>query len=347
MTDASPRYDVVIPTIGRSSLGVLLERLAHEPLPASTRLWLVDDRKRDAAKDVASNDDAAGLASGVPRPLADRTSVVSSGGRGPAAARNAGWRASSAPWIVFLDDDVIPGEDWAEDLTRDLAGAADDGAVQARVTVPAPTDRPPTDRERNVARLATAAWITADLAVRRSVLEDVGGFDERFPRAYREDTDFQLRAERAGHPFRRGRRLTLHPPSAGPWWASIAAQRGNADDALLRALHGDGALDRGRRRRHELITAAAAAAAVAAMLGRRRLTVAAAAAWLLGTSELAAARIKPGPKDRREITTMLATSVVIPPAATYHWWRGRWRWRAARRERQDVYRRGPGESGVP
>lgn len=35
--------------------------------------------------------------------------MLSGGGRGPAAARNVGWRATSARWVCFLDDDVEPG----------------------------------------------------------------------------------------------------------------------------------------------------------------------------------------------------------------------------------------------
>jgi hypothetical protein len=57
---------------------------------------------------------------------------------------------------------------------------------------------------------------------------------------------------------------------------------------------------------------------------------AAAAAWSAGTAEFAAARIKPGPRDRREVATMLVTSAAIPPAAVAHWLRGWWRWRGAR-----------------
>ena len=39
----------------------------------------------------------------------------------------------------------------------------------------------------------------------------------------------------------------------------------------------------------------------------------AAALWAAGTGELAWARIAPGPRDRAEVTTMVLTSVAIPP----------------------------------
>jgi histidinol-phosphate phosphatase family protein len=48
----------------------------------------------------------------------------------------------------------------------------------------------------------------------------------------------------------------------------------------------------------------------------------AAIAWFSGTAELAWARIAPGPRTRDEITTMLATSAAIPPAAVCWWLAG-------------------------
>ena len=62
--------------------------------------------------------------------------------------------------------------------------------------------------------------------------------------------------------------------------------------------------------------AAGLAAAGLAAAGRPRPALAAAAAWAAGTGELAWARIAPGPRDRDEVVTMLATSAALPFAAT-------------------------------
>ena len=48
--------------------------------------------------------------------------VRTAGRQGPAAARNAGWRASQAPFIAFLDDDVVPEADWAAGLPISVDG---------------------------------------------------------------------------------------------------------------------------------------------------------------------------------------------------------------------------------
>jgi histidinol-phosphate phosphatase family protein len=239
-------------------------------------------------------------------------------GRGPAVARNAGWRRGSAEWVAFLDDDVLPPPGWVDMLLADVAAAGPlVGGSQGRIVVPVPER--PTDWERNVAGLSGARWATADMAYRRAALDRVGGFDERFPRAYREDADLGLRVTRAGWDIVRGRRWVEHPVWPAGAAVSLRKQAGNADDPLMRALHGRGWRARagvppGRRPRH-LATAAAA------LLATRRRPFA--ALWALGTAELAWARIAPGPRTPREAGRMLWTSALMPFAAT-GWWLYGW-----------------------
>jgi histidinol-phosphate phosphatase family protein len=301
---ADARYDIVVPTTGRPALAALLAQLAGA---GAGRVIVVDDRR-----------------GAPPLRVPDGVEVLRSGGRGPAAARNTGWRAASAPWVVFVDDDVRPAPGWPAALGRDLAGRpARVAASQGRVRVPLPGDRRPTDWERNVASLETAPWITADLAVRRAALLAVGGFDERFPRAYREDSDLALRLRGAGWSLERGTREVEHPVGpAGPWM-SVRKQAGNADDALMRALHGRdwrarAGAPRGALPSHVATTAVGLGALGAAVLRRRRAAAAGGAAWLALTARFAARRVAPGPRTPREVLTMAATSAVIPPAATAH-----------------------------
>ncbi|AXI80571.1 glycosyltransferase family 2 protein [Peterkaempfera bronchialis] len=320
-------YSVVIPTLGRPSLTACLHALAACSGPPPRRVVLVDDRPLD---------DCRPLPVAVPEALRGRVLTLAGCGNGPAAARNIGWRSTEEPWVAFLDDDVLPGPTWAADLTADLRAAGPQvGAVQGRIRVPLPEDRRPTDGERGTAGLATALWITADMAYRRAALESVGGFDERFRRAFREDADLALRTLDAGWTISMGRRRTTHPVRPADRLASVRAQAGNADDALMTRLHGRdwwtrAQAPRGRLRSHLAVTAAALAALGCAAARRRTPALLFAGAWALGTAQFAATRILPGPRTADEVATMAATSVLIPPVASLHWLRGRVRYRAAR-----------------
>lgn len=328
-------FSVVVPTVGRPDLARLLAALAAglSDAPGPVELVLVDDRRR----------------AGPPLPVPDRlvpvTTVVRGRAAGPAAARNLGWRAARYPWVVFLDDDVVPDPDWFVRLADDLTVDPDVGGVQGRVVVPMPHRRRPTDWERSTAGLATGRWITADMAYRRPVLAAVGGFDERFPRAYREDAELAHRVRRGGWRLVTGQRRTTHPVRPESRWVSLRAQRGNADDALLRRLYGRGwrsrlELPAGRRPAHLVATGAAVLAVTGGLAARRVgarlrtparvLAVAGAVGWLAVTGEFATARIRPGPRTPGEVAVMVATSVAIPPAATWHWLAGWWRARGAR-----------------
>jgi hypothetical protein len=254
--------------------------------------------------------------------------IVRGKAAGPASARNAGWRECTSEWIAFLDDDVVVGADWFARLAGDLRDLREsDGGSQGRVRVPLPDHRAPTDWERNVAGLQTSAWITADMAYRREILVRFGGFNERFRRAYREDSDFALRVIDAGFAIKKGTRGVLHPVRSADPWISVRLQAGNADDAMMRALHGArwrerAFTGRGRFAMHALTVVLAAAAPIALAAGARRTASFLGAAWLGLTAEFAWCRIAPGPRTGQEIAAMIATSAAIPFAAVYHRTRG-------------------------
>jgi histidinol-phosphate phosphatase family protein len=315
-------FDIVVPTVGRDSLGRLLDALGSGPGPLPGRVLLVDDR-RDRSRPLLPGSRVPGL-------LGGRVEVVAGRAAGPAAARNLGWRRATGAWVAFLDDDVVPGANWLEELAGDLEGLGPEAAAsQGRVRVPMPGGRPPTDWERNVRGLETARWATADMAYRRTVLAEVGGFDERFPRAYREDADLGLRVMGAGYRIVAGRRLVAHPVRPASWLVSVRLQAGNADDVLMRVVHGRRWRERagvpgGRRPRHLVVTGMGLLGVGALLFGRRARWVAAGAAvgWLAGTVELAMARALPGPRTAAEVGAMAVTSVLLPPVATWHWLAG-------------------------
>ena len=161
-------YDVIVPTCGRDSLGTLLSALGAGAGSLPERIIVVDDRPAAAT--------SGPLPVGEPPPqITTRLDVGRGPGRGPAAARNEGWRRSGAEWIAFLDDDVLPAPGWRESLTNDVSPLSSRvAASQGRILIPLPGARQPTDWERNTAGLESARWATADMAYRRDALSEVG-----------------------------------------------------------------------------------------------------------------------------------------------------------------------------
>lgn len=323
--DQTASFSIVVPTIGRESLSRLLSALDADHGPPPEAVVVVDDRGAEAPALRIDSRFAV--------------TVLRSGGRGPAAARNTGWRATTTRWVCFVDDDVMVQPGWLAALAADLRGADAAGAAgtQAVIEVPATAGRRATDDERRTQRLAEARWITADMAYRRDVLVEVGGFDERFPRAYREDSDIALRITQRHNTILQGARRSTHPVAPATLMSGVRAQIGNRDNALLRRKYGRGwrtaiGEGRGRMPAHAATTAAAAVAALGALAGVRRIAGYGGTAWAAMTLEFAARRFLAGPHTPGEAARMLVTSALIPPAAVYHRVRGEWAFRHARRD---------------
>lgn len=325
MSPRQPVTTIVVPTIGRPSLRRLLDALRGQVAPVDVPVIVVDDRPGRPRPISAGELDPAGEL--------DLTVLRSSHG-GPARARNLGWRAAATRWVSFLDDDVEPQPGWFAHLLGDLAAADehDKAGSQGRIVVPPPAGRRPTDAERGTLGLVGAPWITADMSIRRSALARVGGFDERFRRAFREDADLAVRLDAETGSIAQGDRVTVHPPATGSLWSSLRQQRGNADDQLMRRVHGPdwrarARAPRGRFRRHLLTTGGGALALLGALTGRRVPARFGATVWAATSGEFFLARVLPGPRTPAEITRMLLTSLAIPPAAVgwtaWGWFRHR------------------------
>jgi GT2 family glycosyltransferase len=101
-------------------------------------------------------------------------------------ARNAGWRATTAEVVLFVDDDVVVDRRWADAMAAAFDAYPGAAFVTGRIGVPehqAGTGRPVAvkDDEEPAALDATTEGTighSASLGVRRSALERVGGFDE-------------------------------------------------------------------------------------------------------------------------------------------------------------------------
>lgn len=135
--------------------------------------------------------------------------LVEQRNRGPAAARNAGVRASRGQYLAFTDDDCVVSQNWIEAIMAafERTGAL---AVQGRTSTDRSACTPLTHQVHNPKGMYSAP--TCNVAYRKSVFDSIGGFDESFPFPHDEDTDFAWRAEKLGQIVFAPEAHVLHPP---------------------------------------------------------------------------------------------------------------------------------------
>jgi GT2 family glycosyltransferase len=115
--------------------------------------------------------------------------LANTGSHGPAAARNVVWPAPCGDIIAFTDDDTVPAPGWRAYGVK----AMRNGVVAAWGRLVMPIPDPPTDYELDAAGLERAEFVTANCFARNSAVEAIGGFDERFKLAWREEADLFFR----------------------------------------------------------------------------------------------------------------------------------------------------------
>jgi N-acetylglucosaminyl-diphospho-decaprenol L-rhamnosyltransferase len=171
-----------------------------------------------------ASDDGSAAAAREGRP--DARVIENPVNLGFAAGANRGWRASTAPCVLFLNSDAEMAAGAVDALVAVLEARPDVGIVgprtlgadgriqvstgprltpfsewsQRRLVVGVRAGRPEALREAESrhAREHEPFWVSGScLLARRSALEEVGGFDERFF-LYEEDVDLCARVRAAG-----------------------------------------------------------------------------------------------------------------------------------------------------
>jgi glycosyltransferase involved in cell wall biosynthesis len=194
----APLFSVVVATRDRSErLTRLLRLLAADDLPWPVEVIVVDDGSTDDTPQAV-----AALAAQWPSLRYHRVASAS----GPARARNVGWRSAAGTYVAFTDDDCRPRSGWLAALARGHDTGAD---IVQGPTLP--------EEEEYEQRTALSHWImveeasyrfeTCNISYRRTVLDQLGGFDDSFGTSrggapYGEDADLGWRATDAGASFR-------------------------------------------------------------------------------------------------------------------------------------------------
>jgi GT2 family glycosyltransferase len=187
-----PRVSVIVTTFnGAARLPLLFAALDRQTLPQEDfEIVVADDHSRDDTAAVAAAHPGVRVIT-APEPY------------GQPRASNLGVSIAAAPVIAFTDDDTVPAPDWLE-RGLERMDATPSGLFAGRITLQLP--EPPTvaalvDLGRGYLNqedhVAEGFGATANLWMRRDVLDTLGGFDDRFL-AQGHDRDFGERALEAG-----------------------------------------------------------------------------------------------------------------------------------------------------
>jgi GT2 family glycosyltransferase len=178
----APAASVVVPTRDRpADLRRLLAALARQRTGRSFEVIVVDDGSEPAIDPSVLGELRAGR-------------LVRRLGNGPAAARNAGAAVARGEYLLFTDDDTEPAPTWVEAACDFLDSHRDDPGVEG------PVASPPFDPlyEQSLENDSPGAYWTCNVAYRRAVFEQLGGFLEDFPDPHCEDLDLAFRVSRTG-----------------------------------------------------------------------------------------------------------------------------------------------------
>lgn len=184
-----PKVSVVVATYNRSAqLPHLVRALEAQTLPrADFDVVIVDDASPDGTAQMLAELKAA--------TDLDIRIVTNETNRGPAVARNRGWRLSDAPIVAFTDDDCRPTPRWLEAGLEQLADPRI-GVVQGR-TIPDPSvPMEPWAKSVEIEEFSNR-FETCNIFYRTDVLREADGFDEAMP-FFGEDTVLGWTAKRNG-----------------------------------------------------------------------------------------------------------------------------------------------------
>jgi glycosyltransferase involved in cell wall biosynthesis len=241
---------------------------------------------------------------------------------GPAAARNMGWKQAHAALIVFTDDDCIPDERWLQAVyDLHVANKCPSAIAYAGKTI-VPLPNAPTDYEKNISQLSEAEFITANCAVTREALLRVGGFDERFTMAWREDSDLQFKLMQEEIPLIRNEAaIVTHPVRKAPWGISLKDEKKGIFNSLLYKKYPElykQKIQPSPPWNYYFIILSFLVCVAGVVTSLQPALIGGWVCWLGGTAAFISNRLRGTKRSWKHITEMIFTSVFIPFLSVYY-----------------------------
>ena len=244
--------------------------------------------------------------------------------KGPAAARNYGWLNARGRIIAFTDDDCLPDKNWLKEIFNNIQSVNFEAAITGRVIV-LPGNRP-AEYEQSIGGLETADFIMANSACTKAALIKVGGFDEQFNTAWREDSDLEFKLISENIPVKNVESaIVVHPVRQARWGESVKEQKKTLYNALLYKKFPQ--LYRQKIQPYPPVLYYAIIIAFMLMLigysmQMRSLAVMGFYAWIFLTFNFIVSRLFETRLSAGLIIEMIATSFIIPFVSIYWQWYG-------------------------
>src|SRR5258708_15985192 len=195
-------FSVIVPTCHRNDdLERCLKRLQ---VVNPTKLGLGDSaalivgRQRFQYEVIVTDDGTQTTAEGLVRETFPWVKWVKGPHRGPAANRNCGASQASGDWLVFIDDDCIPGSGWLRAYALAILDFPECAVFEGR-TVPQGI-KTRADQECPINLKGGYLW-SCNFSIKRSLFLELGGFDDKFSFSL-EDMDFKIRLDSGRHPIK-------------------------------------------------------------------------------------------------------------------------------------------------
>jgi glycosyltransferase involved in cell wall biosynthesis len=241
--------------------------------------------------------------------------------KGPAAARNVGWQHAVSTLVAFTDDDCIPDQNWLKEIHELYITTALSSVAFTGKTI-VPVSHVPTDYEKNIAHLSGAEFITANCVISKEALQKVGGLDERFTMAWREDSDLQFRLIEQNIPIIKNEKaIVTHPVRQAPWGVSLKEEKKGVYNALLYKKYPilyKQKIQPAPPWNYYFIILSFITFVAGLLKGADVMAVAALIAWVASTGLFIVKRLKGTSKSFRHTSEMIVTSLLIPFLSIYY-----------------------------
>lgn len=245
--------------------------------------------------------------------------------KGPAAARNLGWKNANGELILFTDDDCLPLPDYISTYENAWQNhRLTLAAFTAKMSVP--IKEKPTDFEKNTSLLAGEVFVTANCACTKEALKKVNGFDEQFTMAWREDSALEFALIRHNIPVIRMHNVTVvHPVRRAPWGISIREQRKTMFNVLLYKRDPElfkQKITRGPAWYYYIYLLLFVILIMACFYQHYRLMTIVFFIWLAWISWFIVKRLKGTSQSLKHVSEIVVTSFIIPFASLFWTWWG-------------------------